>query len=385
MAQATQFASWFTTAVATGIDFDLLRKELTEGLDRLTDHPLFRPDAQVWMTGSGDSLFAAQVALPALERWTGFKGRVVSSMEFARYRSPLLTSEDALWAISNSGSAARTRETVALARDKHVLTVGITGSKTGPLASSVDTYFYRPVQDIASIPETNRGIFMNMNEFLVTLYSLYFVGLNLGVLRGRMTQDSADAILARCETAIHSIGALARDIEPGCEALAQNLESLDTIWIIGAGPSYGTARYCAAKLHEQLPWNGIPEDMEEWAHLQYFLTLEWKARSAVFVLAPPGNSLDRAEELVEGIHGVGGRAFVVAHPDRGTFPQAAREFRLAGDSDEFLSAFTYHLPLQLLILHLAARVGVDPFALRRADGYKLIRHGVVLDRTDTLA
>lgn len=379
MSEAVQFAPWFEVAVTTGIDFKELRKELTEGLDRLVAQPSFRADAQVWMTGSGDSLFAAQIALPALERWTGFKGRVVSSMEFARYRAPLLTSGDALWALSNSGSAARTRETVALAQSKGVLSVGITGSKTGPLAASADTFIYRPIKDLPGIPEVNRGIFLNMNEFLVTLYSLYFIGLSLGVRRGSIAQEVAQGILTRCESAVASLGSLASQIEPACIATAHKLTGLDTLWIIGAGPSNGTARYCAAKFHEQLPWNGIAEDLEEWAHLQYFLTLRWKERSVAFVLAPPGNSLDRAEELVEGIHGVGGRAFVVAHPDQGNFPQAEEIFRIGGESDEFLSAFTYHLPLQILILHLSSMAGVDPYALRRADGYKLIRHGVVLE------
>ena len=70
------------------------------------------------MTGSGDSLFAAQAVLPGLERLAGLRGTVVSSIDFARYRTPLLTDRDVLWAISNSGSATRTRETVSLSRDK---------------------------------------------------------------------------------------------------------------------------------------------------------------------------------------------------------------------------------------------------------------------------
>jgi hypothetical protein len=39
----------------------------------------------------------------------------------------------------------------------------------------------------------------------------------------------------------------------------------------------------------------------------------------------------------------------------------------------------------MLILYLASLRGAEPFALRRADGYKLIRHGVVLASTKGLA
>jgi len=375
----------FKTSIEAGIDFKRLRNHLQSGLKRMVAHPKYKKHAHLWLSGSGDSLFAAEAVLPGLRRWAGIQATALSGIEFARYRAPLLTQQDALWAISNSGSAARTREAVSLAQSMGVLAVGITGSESGPLASSADTYIFRPVEDLPEINEINRGIFMNMNEFLITMYSLYFIGLHIGVLNGALTATSAESILTSCEQAIDLIPALAATHEEKAARLAEKLKHLDTIWTIGAGPSHGTARYCAAKFHEQLPWNGIPEDLEEWAHLQYFLSLEWKERSVVMVLAPPGNSIDRAEELVEGIAGAGGRAIVIGHPDHGAFTKALMEFRLADAGNEFISAFTYHLPVQMLILHLARLRGVEPFALRRADGYQLIRHGVVLTDARKLA
>jgi glucosamine--fructose-6-phosphate aminotransferase (isomerizing) len=224
-----------------------------------------------------------------------------------------------------------------------------------------------------------------MVEFLATMYAIYFAGLKLGIARGAIAGAEGDRILSDCRAAIAAVGEIAAQCEAVAAKLAEELRNLDTIWIIGAGPSFGTARYCAAKFHEQLPWNGIPEDLEEWAHLQYFLTLKWKERSTVFVLAPPGNSLDRAEELVAGIHDVGGRAIIVAHPAQGQFPNAHSAFHIARPESEFLSAFTYHLPAQLLVLYIARLRGHEPIALRREDGYKLIRHGVVLKDTGSLA
>jgi glucosamine--fructose-6-phosphate aminotransferase (isomerizing) len=351
----------------------------------MLQHPKYREDAHIWMTGSGDSLFAAQAAIPGLERWAKLRATALPSMEFARYRTPLLTEPDMVWAISNSGSAARTREAVSLARAKNILTAGITGSAKGPLASAADIVLLRQVDELAEIDAHSRGIFLNMVEFLAALYAVYYVGLRLGVARHALSATAADSILAECRASIASVGQVAASLEEQARELAAEMSTLETIWTIGAGPSFGTARYCAAKFHEQLPWNGIPEDLEEWAHLQYFLTLTWKSRSVAFVLAPPGNSLDRAEEVAEGIEAAGGRALVVAHADHGSFPKAHRTFRIAGSESEFLSPFTYHLPAQLLILYIASLRGEEPFALRREDGYKLIRHGKVLEDGKSLA
>src|ERR1700689_4988512 len=137
MERVEGFAREFQIAAARGIDFSKLDRDLRSGVDQLLAHPKYRTDAHIWMTGSGDSLFAAQAVLPGLQRWAGLRGTALSAIDFARYRTPLLTDRDVLWAISNSGSAARTRETVSLARDKKILTVGVAGSATGPLASAV--------------------------------------------------------------------------------------------------------------------------------------------------------------------------------------------------------------------------------------------------------
>src|SRR2546429_239007 len=147
-------------------------------------------------------------------------------------------------------------------------------------------------------------------------------GWGRGVGAGRLVRADADAWAGRLDAALAAIGDVARHVEPSVEALARELDGADTIWVLGGGPSRGTADYLAAKFHEQLPWNGIAQDLEEWAHLQYFLTLAWKARSVVVVLAPPGNALDRAEELVQGIAAAGGRAVVVGPPAPPRLPGA---------------------------------------------------------------
>ena len=57
-------------------------------------------------------------------------------------------------------------------------------------------------------------------------------------------------------------------IEPGIARLAEELDGIDTIWTIGSGPSRGTAQYCAAKFHEQMPINGIAGDLGQLPHRQ---------------------------------------------------------------------------------------------------------------------
>jgi glucosamine--fructose-6-phosphate aminotransferase (isomerizing) len=298
-------------------------------------------------------------------------------MELARYEAPLLTPKDLVISVSNSGSSSRAREAVLLAKDKGAPTLGVTGSLTGALAQQADRIIHRPVNEVDGLPAHYGRCFLNMAEYLAVLYALYAFGLELGVARGRIDADFKAEQLAAIEAAITAVPAICARIEPGVIALAQQLDGIDTIWAIGAGPSRGTAQYCAAKFHEQMPINGIGGDLEEWAHLEYFLTLKWGPRSVVMVLAPPGNSLDRAQEMVQGITGAGGRAVLVTESAATEFAQAAARFDLGFGISDWLSPLIYHLPAQLLVLHMAADAGVPHIPMRRHDGTWLIAKGIV--------
>jgi glucosamine--fructose-6-phosphate aminotransferase (isomerizing) len=228
-------------------------------------------------------------------------------------------------------------------------------------------------------------VYLHLVEYVATLVTLYVLGLALGRRAGRLSAAEETAWLAHLDATVGAIPEAARAVEPAVAALAGELRGADTIWVIGAGPNRGTAQYAAAKFHEQLPWNGVAQDLEEWAHLQYFLTLAWKARSVVVVLAPPGNALDRAEELADGIAGAGGRAVVVGHPAHGRFPKAHARLDVPGETPELLTPLTYHVPTQLLVLHLARLAAVPVTPLRRQDDYWLIRKGAVRETSRGLA
>ena len=96
------------------------------------------------------------------------------------------------------------------------------------------------------------------------------------------------------------------------------------------------------------------------------------------------NSLDRAQELVQGIGSAGGRAIVVEASPELTFPQVHLRVGLGYTIDELLSPLIYHLPAQLLVLHMAARAGIPHIPLRRHDGTWLIAKGIVRESVQGL-
>jgi glucosamine--fructose-6-phosphate aminotransferase (isomerizing) len=379
------FAADVAYAVNHSLDLPRLRSVVGEHVAAAVHDERIVQSERILIGGSGDSLFAALSVAPAFRRWTGISTEAKTAMELSRYETALLTPRDLVISVSNSGSSSRARETVLLAKDRGATTLGITGSLTGALARQADRVVHRPVSEVPDLPAYYGRCFLNLTEYLAVLYALYAFALALGVKHGRISAAVQTAQLAEIERAIAAQADIAARIEPGIIALAKELDGIDTIWAIGAGPSRGTAQYSAAKFHEQMPINGIGGDLEEWAHLEYFLTLKWGRRSVVMVIAPPGNSLDRAQEMVRGIGDAGGRAIVVNAGSEITFPPAFARVDLGYPIEEWLSPLIYHLPAQLLVLHMAARAGIDHIPRRRVDDTWLIAKGIVRETAKALS
>ncbi|MBO6755554.1 MAG: SIS domain-containing protein [Roseibium sp.] len=328
------------------------------------------------LSGSGDSLFAAVSAAPAMRQWSGLDFRALTSIECARYELPHTADQAVMIAVSNSGGSTRTRETAALARKLHVPSFGVVGKADGPLAKSADTILHRPVALNGEPPAWSPRVFLNAAEYMAGLTALYALGLHAAREAGTMTDSEVADWRERIAVVIANIGNTAEAAEPLMRGLAMSMDGARTIWVLGAGPSRGSADYSAAKFHEQVPINGVAQDLEEWAHLQYFLTLDWGRAAIVLVLAPKGHSADRAGEMLKGIRQAGGRAVLLTDdPSLLAHNDAEAVVEMPGVSDELLSPLTFHVPAQLLALQLAWRRKVPEIPLRRTDDYWLIRGG----------
>jgi glucosamine--fructose-6-phosphate aminotransferase (isomerizing) len=373
------------TAFADGLPFDAFRDTVLAQAAKLTAVSGIRDARRVILTASGDSLFAAMAVLPAFRRWTGLPAEVMTSVEFARYEVPLVQAGDVVIAVSNSGNSSRTRESLILARTRGALTVGVTGNSEGPFSRIAEWVLHRPVKESIRIDVRHRRALLNIVEYVATLLTLFMFAVELGAGRSHLTTNKKQLHLQDITEAFGAIPAAAASIEQEIAETAPTLADTDTLFALGAGPNRGTAYYAAAKFHEQLARNGVVQDLEEWAHLQYFLTLTWRERAVVIVHSPIGNSLDRAMEIVTGIADAGGRPIVITSPDAGRFERAWKSLTVGPAMNEMLTPILFHLPAQLFVLHLAELSGVKSMPIPRRDDYWLIRKGLVLNNPSGLA
>jgi ribokinase len=291
----------------------------------------------LYLTGCGDSAFAALAASLAFRRHSRLSVHAVHALDLARYLVRYLPPASAVMAISFSGKAGRTTEAALQAAAFGHPVVALTGSAGGQLAAAADRVLPIDVPTLGFSPGTSTYIGM-----LCTLIDL--------ALRTSRAGDDA-AIRGACW---QLPGQAAKTLD-WCDAPASDaagrMASARFVTFLGAGPNEATARFGAAKLFEASQQIAVATSVEEWAHEEYFIT---RPGDPVVVVAPTGAAHDRAGEILSELQFVRADATVISDTEP---PGPAGHLRLAAGVPEELSPVLAALPLAQLGFHLARHAG----------------------------
>jgi glucosamine--fructose-6-phosphate aminotransferase (isomerizing) len=330
-----------------------------EALDELVRSILPREACQRWtrvlLTGCGDSYYAGLASELAFETWTGLPVEVQPSLPGGRYVIPSIMPPAVVFSVSHSGRVSRTIETVALARNHGLDTVAVSGNPESPITREARWVLAHKLQTGGQTP----GVCSYTQAQLLLMLAALYIGECRGVLERTQVVGVKQALRGTAdilEASLDTTNRLARTLAEEWRDVAQFL-------IIGSGPSYANALFSAAKLVEAYGVNAIAQDLEEWAHIQFFLKMP---RLPALLIAPPGRCFDRALELVGMIQRLCGVCAVVgAHDETALEHQVEHFFSITGRVDEALSPLLTSMPAELLACHLA-HIGEERFF--RADG-----------------
>lgn len=326
---------------------------------------LAKSTAKVIMTGCGDSHYAGVAARLAFDLHSGVPTEPMESLEFSRYGADFAPSNSLVLGISNSGSVSRTIETLVRSKARGLSAVAITGSADSPLAKAGQHTIIQTVREMA---REERSPFaggvpygagsLGLGNFAASLLTLYLIAFRLGEVRGRITEAEGERLretLIDLETVLDKT-AVAN--EATAKALADRFWNVDAFYILGGGPNYASALFSAAKLFEQPNLNGVPIELEEWAHEQYFLT---RPGTPVFVICPPGRAHDRALEQIRGARDMGGTVIGVCEEgDDAVRSVVDHAFLVAGSVAEEFSPLAYVIPQMLFATALHQLRGRPP-------------------------
>ncbi len=252
------------------------------------------------LVGCGDSFFACQAAVLALNRHSGLRAHCEHALDFARYGVRYQPEATAVVAVSFSGQTGRTIEAARQASAFGHQVIGLTGALDSPLAKAADQVLSAEIPTFGFSPGTS--------TYAAMLVTLLMLAAELGSEAG----GGSDGV-NRYAKELERLPELAQEtLRLGEEAsftAAGRLVGARMTTFLGAGPNEATARFGAAKLFEGGQQLAVTTNLEEWAHEQYFIT---RPGDPVVLIAPSGAATDRAAEILAEINYVDAAAVFVS-------------------------------------------------------------------------
>lgn len=290
--------------------------------------------------GSGDGWFAARAVAEHARRDLGLPFEAASSLETLAYLAPQLAQQDiAGIAISMSGSADRTNEAADALKAIGAPLLALTNGSGGALAGITGNKVSLDIVDLAPF-------LTGTTKYTATVLALVLL------LEGA-AQQAHSALTGALETLpemLTQVETFARDF---VERLGATRPT--GIRILSAGQNLATAEYGMAKLIKLLPVPVWADEVEEFAHRQFWTC---PATDLVIYVATNPAVARCATTSIAALSSMGMTTLVIDTPATPVSGATAR-FTLPA-IEERLSPLFAAIPLQYLGYFLALAFGADP-------------------------
>jgi glucosamine--fructose-6-phosphate aminotransferase (isomerizing) len=275
---------------------------------------LCAPLERVYLFGCGDSHHAALIAALSFHQLAGLPCYPLTAMQFARYTIAYLPGQkpesNLAIAISVSGRVSRTIEGLRLAHQAGATAVALTGDKRSPLAKTADLFLHAASPSFQTDPPV--AVIPGARSYILSQLALFLAAVQIGQHRRHLTNTAANKIRAELAAVSEQLAATIAACDPVAAQTAHDWQTADHFVFCGSGPNYGTALFSAAKLLEASGDAAVGQDMEEWAHLQYFGR---QTDTPTILITAGDRDSDRANEIAAAARTIGRRLAIVAPPN----------------------------------------------------------------------
>lgn len=321
----------------------------------------------VQQIGCGDSHFVGWAAKLAFQKLAGLPLMPAEAYEFAAYDADGVRGAALAVGVSVSGKVGNTIAAVERARERGMSTLAITNTGGSVITQAAEQAIVVGVHSAGSVPVPGTL------TCLGSLTALYLLAIELGVARGHLAAQKADEYRQSLRQAHLSLREIALTNSPLIERYVRlNFRGSLTVYFVGGGPNYGTVLFGRAKLLEAAPVLCMAQEVEEWAHLEYFLT---GYDTQVIFLAPAGPSRKRVVEMMRTVRRVNGHVIAVADPADAEVAELAHEVWPVPPQEEMFSPLAYSVPLDILAYEVMVAQGSAPFRLDSSGNSGVIYRG----------
>jgi glucosamine--fructose-6-phosphate aminotransferase (isomerizing) len=312
---------------------------LTDVTDRLVN------SKRIIISACGTSWHAALVGEYMLEQYARIPVEVEYASEF-RYRSPIISSNDSIFLISQSGETADTLAALRAAKSKGALALGICNVVGSTIARESMAGVY-----IHAGPEIGVA---STKAFTSQLIVLALITLLISKRRGLSKTESTK--LARELSAIPGKIEQILKLHEGIERLAEHFKNAQNFLYLGRGYNFPVALEGALKLKEisYIHAEGYPA--AEMKHGPIALIDE---NMPVVFIAPKDSTYEKVVSNIQEVKARGGRIIAIADDEDGEIDEIVDYSIKVPRTIEMLTPILTSIPLQLLAYNIAVKKGLN--------------------------
>jgi len=256
-------------------------------------------------------------------------------------------------------------EAVQCATDAGQLSLAVTGDPASRLAGAAKLVVDQRVERdgrVLTMPSNldsgaSRPSF-GLANYLVSLTTLLALAAEIGRARGTVSDAEVAAFHDSLRDAAATLDATVTGCAEAAGALARRCAEGGDLIILGAGPGLAMALFYGAKTYELARINGNVQQLEEWAHEQFFLC---GPRTELLLVAPAGRSTDRAQEIASTAGQLGAHVTVVTDTRSAAGWSGVDVVPVARPVPEELVGIPYVAPGEVFATQVAKRHGNDAF------------------------
>ncbi|MFA5394335.1 MAG: glutamine--fructose-6-phosphate transaminase (isomerizing) [Candidatus Ratteibacteria bacterium] len=301
---------------------------------------------RIVIVACGTSWHAGLVAKYFLEEYASVPVEIENAAEF-RYRKTVLTSDDILLVISQSGETADTLGALKKARDEKI--------KTFAVCNVPDSSICRQSEGVIMTEAGPEIGVASTKAFTSQLAVLYLLGLKIARLKGEITEKQCCQFLTQLFRIPEKMEVIMKEASQVEESADRYFRTANALYL-GRGYNYPIALEGALKLKEisYIHAEGLPA--AEMKHGPIAL-IDWNMPAVV--IAPDDRTYSRVLLNVEEVKARGGEVIAVVTTGDCQMKEKADSLIYIPRTIDPLNPFLTVLPLQLLAYYIAVLRGCN--------------------------
>ena len=324
------------------------QKDLTFAMRSLTEYASkIRNLDRIIIVACGTSWHAGLVGEYLIEEFARIPVEVEYASEF-RYRNPIITEDDLVIAISQSGETADTLAALELAKEHGATLYGICNVVGSSIPRLTDAGAYTHAGPEIGVASTK--------AFTAQVTVLTLIALGIADIRGKISTERLRSMFAELETIPDKVKQVLEEADKKCKQIAEIYKDAPNCLYLGRGYNFPVALEGALKLKEisYIHAEGYPA--AEMKHGPIALIDE---AMPVVVIATKRNYYEKVLSNIQEVKARKGKIIAIVTEGDEKVKEIADHYIEIPDTEDSLTPILATIPLQLLSYYIAVMRGCN--------------------------